>query len=154
LLWENTGDSWFDFTNNQSWHLIGAIRIEESLWPGQRSSDATRFNRERASYNAHFNGDDKPLRPGNVVFIGNQCHSFLFDFAIPLVTSLNRGSLLYRTFRTASGACLPIGGKHWSSYTRSCRAICDLDDADGRRRAQILADAIRARNGVDLLADL
>jgi len=154
LLWENTGDNWFHFTKRQSWHLIGALRIDEALWPGHRPSDAKVQNRLRASYNAHFNGDDSPLNDGNVVFVGTPEHSALFDFAVPLVTQLDRSSLLYRTFRTASGEPLPLNGKHWSSYTRSCRVICDLGDTDGHRRAKILRDAIATRNDIDILADL
>jgi len=154
LLWDNTGDSWFDFTDRQSWHLIGALRIEEALWPGQRSTDARSRNRQRAAYNAHFSGDNSPLEPGNVVFIGDVNHSMLFEFAVPLVTQLDRTSLLYRTFRTASDEPLPLNGKHWSGYTRSCRAICDTTDRDGRKRATILRDAIVKRNNIDILADL
>lgn len=30
LLWDNTGDSWFDFTERQSWHLIGASALKKS----------------------------------------------------------------------------------------------------------------------------
>jgi hypothetical protein len=153
LLWENSGDSWFDFTDRQSWHLIGALRIEEILWPGQRPADAKLKNRQRAARNAHFNGDNSRLEPGNVVFIGDKNHSMLFDFAVPLVTQLNRASLLFRTFRTASGDPLPLNGKHWSSYTRSCRVICDTTNKDGRRRAILLRNAIAKRNDFDLLAD-
>lgn len=35
LLWDNDGDNWFDFSKRRSWHLIGSLRIEEALWPGQ-----------------------------------------------------------------------------------------------------------------------
>jgi hypothetical protein len=154
LLWYNTGDSWFDFTDRQSWHLIGALRIEEALWPGQRPVDAKPKHRQRAAFNAHFNSDNSRLEHGNVVFIGDTNHSMLFDFAVPLVTQLNPASLLYRTFRTASGHPLPLNGKHWSGYTRSCRAICDTADKDGRRRAILLRNAIAKRNDFDLLADL
>lgn len=154
LLWDNTGDCWFDFTQRQSWHLIGALRIDEALWPGQRPSDARSPNRQRAAYNAHFNGNNAPLETGNVVFIGDIDHSAFFDFAVSLVTQLDRSSLLYQTFRTASGNPLPLNGTHWSSYTRSCRAICDITDRDGRSRARILRDAIGARNNIDILAGL
>ena len=154
LLWKNTGDNWFDFTERRSWNLIGAIRIEEVLLPGQRPSDAKPRNRERASYNAHFTGGNAPLNKGNVVFIGDMNHSGLFDYAVPLVTQLSPSSLLYRAFRTASGAALPLNGTHWSSYTRSCRDICDIADQDGRRRAKILRDAIVTRNNFDILAGL
>ena len=154
LLWDNTGDCWFDFTERQSWHLIGVLRIDEILLPGQRPNDAKRANRQRAALNAHFGGTSKPLANGNVVFIGNTYHSSLFDFAVPLVTKLNRSSLLYRSVRTASGHALPLTGKHWSSYTRSCRPICDLSEVDGRRRAGILSDAIGSRNDIDILAGL
>jgi hypothetical protein len=154
LLWENKGDSWFDFTEHQSWHLIGALRIEEALWPGQRPTDAKPNNRQRVSYNVHFNSENTRLESGNVVFIGDRNHSRLFDFAVPLVTQLDNASLLYRTFRTATGLPLPLNGKHWSGYTRSCRAICDTTDKDGRRRAILLRNAIAKRNDFDLLADL
>jgi hypothetical protein len=146
--------SWFDFTNRQSWHLIGAIRIEEALWPGQRPADAKSRNQQRAAKNAHFRGINTPLAAGNVVFIGDVKHSMLFDFAVPLVKKLDRTSLLYRTFRTANGDPLPLRGKHWSSYTRSCRVICNTADKDGLKRAKIIRGAIAKRNDFDLLADL
>lgn len=152
LLWENHGDSWFTFTNKQSWHLIGALRVEEILRPGDSSTAASRRNRERASRNAHF--EDKRLTPGNHVFIGDRNHSQLFQFAVPLVKSLNRRSLLYRIFRTTNGARLPLAGKHWSSYLRSCRVICDLSNPDGLRRATLLTEAIKSRNDFDLLEGL
>lgn len=153
LLWDNEGDSWFDFTGDMAWYLIGAIRIDEVLWEGQTADEAKARNRTRAAYNSHFYDDDEPLAEGNAVFIGERRHSALFDYAVPLVKKLNRSSLMYRTFRTAAGKPLPLD-KHWSSYTRSCRAICDLETADGLRRARILRDAIADLNDFDLLAGL
>ncbi len=152
LLWDNPGNDWTTFTNRQSWHLIGAIRIEEVLADGNSHSDATPQNRLRAEQNAHFYSDT--LDDGNIVFIGDLDHSALFDYAVPLVTKLDRSSLLYRTFRTANGNSLPLRGKHWSSYTRSCRAICNLETEDGQQRATILRDAISSLNDFDLLGDL
>lgn len=154
LLWENTGDSWFHFTGRRSWHLIGAIRVEEVLTTGHRPADAKPKNRQRAAYNTHFRNESSRLEPGHVVFIGNLNHSALFDYAVPLVTKLNRTSLLHRIFRTADGQPLPLQGKHWSSYTRSCRPICDLENADDQKRAIILRDAIIQRNKFDILAKL
>ena len=152
LLWRNNGDSWATFTNQKEWHLVGALRIEEILVEGQSPRDALPRNRWRAKANAHFGG--VTLYKGEIVFIGDQKKSALFDNAVPLVTELDRSSLLYRTFRTKAGEPLPLKGKHWSSYTRSCRAICDLDDAEGRERAGILRDAILEHNDYDLLTGL
>ena len=152
LLWDNPGDNWTTFTNAQSWHLIGSLRVEEILREGDSPSDASASNCLRAEYNAHFSSSR--LEEGHVVFIGDVRHSRLFEYAVPFVTKLTRSSLLYRSFRTAAGERLPLSGKHWSGYTRSCRVICELDDADGRRRATILRDAIAERNDFDLLAKL
>ena len=144
LLWKNDGNDWSSFENDQSWHLIGTLRVEEILREGQSFNEAKAANRRRARENAHFGGDT--LEEGNMVFIGDKKNSALFRFAVPLVTKLTTSSLLYRAFRTASGEKLPLAGKHWSSYTRSCRSICDLETKDGLRRATILRDAIRAKN--------
>lgn len=130
------------------------IRVEEILEPGQRPLDAKAKNRQRATYNAHFNDEKTPLEAGNRVFIGDVKYSELFTRAVPLVTQLTRQSLLYRIFRDASGNRLPLNGIHWSSYTRSCRPICDLTEAEGRKRANILREAISKRNDFDILTDL
>ncbi len=152
LLWDNDGDNWHSFSNRQSWHLIGALRIDEYLSAGQSADDAKPNNRHRASENAHFWGDT--LNYGNMVFVGDTRRSKLFDFAIPFVTKISKSSLLYRAVRTSKGDRLPLTGKHWSGYTRSCRSICDLNESDGRRRAEILRDAVAERNDFDILADL
>lgn len=152
LLWDNPGDSWFTFTNAQSWHLIGALRVEEVLRPGDRADKACSANRQRASENAHF--VSKRLQPGNHVFVGDKDLSQLFEFAVPLVKTLSKQSLLYRMFRTSAGERLPLNGKHWSSYLRSCRMICDLSTPDGFRRASSIREAILARNDFDILDGL
>jgi len=153
LLWDNPGDNWTTFTNRQSWHIIGSLRIEEILREGHSLDDASTRNRKRAEYNAHFDGSR--LEEGNIVFLGDLRYSRLYEHAVPLVTKkFTRSSLLYRTFRTAAGTQLPLNGKHWSGYTRSCRMICDLDNPDGYQRAAILGTAIAERNDFDLLAKL
>lgn len=153
LLWKNDGTDWDSFENDQSWHLIGALRVEEILRDGQSFNEAKAINRRRAKANAHFGNET--LEEGNVVFIGEKETSALFHIAVPLVTKLTSSSLLYRAFRTAAGDKLPLVGKHWSSYTRSCRAICELNTRDGRRRAMILRDAIQAKNvEFDLLSGI
>jgi hypothetical protein len=153
LLWDNPGDDWTSFTNRQSWHLIGSLRVEEILFfPGDSLSDVSSRNRERAACNVHFRTNT--LADGNIVFIGDLKHSRLFEYAVPLVRNLTRSTLLYRIFRTANGERLPLIGKHWNSYTRTCRAICDLDDHDGHRRAVILRDAIAELNDFNLLANV
>ncbi len=152
LLWDNVGDNWFAFTDHQSWHLIGALRIEEILTAGQSAQDVKTANRLRASQNAHFWGEN--LDDGHMVFLGDTQHSALFQFAVPFVTQMSKSCLLYRAVRTAQGDYLPLSGGKWSSYIRSCRTICNLDDFDGRERAEILRDAIAEENDYDLLADL
>lgn len=151
LLWHNVGDSWIDFTGKYEWYLIGAIRIGEILSNGDRSQDAsTPKNRERAYLNAHF-GKERLLGK-EVVFIADERHSCQFDYAVPLVNKLTKSSLMYRTFRAADGSPLPLNGKHWSGYARTCRVICDLGTKDGSRRAKILRDSIRDLNDFDLTA--
>jgi hypothetical protein len=154
LLWGNSGDGWSGFTNLKSWHLIGAIRVDEVLKHGQKPSDAKKENRWRAYHNAHFGKTDDPLHTGTAVFIGQIKHSRLFEFAVPFVADSINKSLLYRTVRTANGDRLPADGKHWSSYVRSCRPICDLEEKNGLKRAIILRDAIACRNDYDLLKGL
>jgi len=151
LLWRNEGDDWNSFESDQSWHIIGALRVEEVLREGQNFKEAKAWNRRRAKANAHFEGDS--LGIGHMVFIGAKESSALLTFAVPLVTKLTTRSLLYRAIRTAAGEKLPLTGKHWSSFTRSCRPICDLATPDGQRRAMILRDAIQAKNSTfDLLS--
>lgn len=152
LLWSNTGDSWNHFTNQKSWHLIGAMRIDEVLRVGQRSIEAKPKNRNRAALNDHFDAhSNAPLDEGHMVFIAEPKRSMLFDFAVPFVTSIDQKSLMYRTVRTSFGAKIPLGTKKWSSYVRSCRVVCDLSEKDGRNRATILSDAISKRNHFGLL---
>ncbi len=107
--------------------------------------------RQRASENSHF--VSKRHQPGNHVFVGDKNLSQLFEFAVPLVKTLSKQSLLYRMFRTSLENAYPQG-KHWSSYLRSCRMICDLSTPDGFRRASIIREAILARNDFDLLNGL
>ncbi|MBX3438317.1 MAG: hypothetical protein KF861_12560 [Planctomycetaceae bacterium] len=153
LLWENSGASWTTFTNRRSWCLIGSLRIGEILQGGHPIVHTSARNRARAEKNAHFVG--RKLEHGHVVFLGTQSYSQLYDYAVPLVANrMTRKSLLYRTLRTTLGTRLPLNGKHWSGYARSCRMICDLGESDGYRRAAILRDAIAAQNDFDLLAGL
>jgi len=153
LLWRNDGDDWNSFEGEQSWHLIGTLRVEEVLREGQNFNEAKVGNIRRAKANAHFKSDS--LGNGHMVFIGEKETSALLTFAVPLVTKLTTRSLLYRAFRTAAGEKLPLAGKHWSSFTRSCRPICDLGTSDGRRRAMILRDAIQEKNSTfDLMYGL
>ena len=152
LLWDNVGDNWWTFTERQSWHLIGALKIDEILGAGQTAQDAKPENRLRASQNAHFWGET--LEEGHMVFLGDNRLSALFEFAVPFVTKMSKSCLLYRTVRTAKGEHLPLLGGKWSSYIRSCRAICDLDEADGAKRAELLRNAIADQNDYDLLAEL
>lgn len=152
LLWENTGRDWNHFTGKQHWCLIGAIRIEELLIEGQSAEDAKRANRKRAEVNAHF--VDYWLEPGHIVFIGDKKHSFLFPNAVPLVGNSLKTSLLYKSFRTKDGSRLPLNGKHWSGYARSCRAIWDLEDPKQRKLANIVRDAVEQRTGHNILAGL
>jgi hypothetical protein len=148
LLWGNEGDDWSTFTKDQSWHLIGALRVEEMVPSGQSAATASKTNRTRVSKNVHFaNGK---LNDTDQVFIGDRNHSQLFSYAVPFVNPFSKRCLLYRTVRTADDYLLPED-KHWSGFVRACRPICDLETKDGLKRATLLRDAIAACNEFDLL---
>lgn len=69
LLWKNDGDDWSSFEVEQSWHLIGTLRVEEVLVEGQTFNEAMAKNRRRAKENAHFENDT--LENGHIVFISD-----------------------------------------------------------------------------------
>ncbi|HYX71978.1 MAG TPA: hypothetical protein VE732_04350 [Nitrososphaera sp.] len=125
LLWRNLGEAWEGFTGEKGWYLIGALRIDEILKEGQKASDAKSSNVARAAKNAHFYRST--LDRHNVVFIGSKSYSCLFPKAVDFLVDGSESDLLFRTVRIANGTLLKPNGKiHWSSATRSCRAVWDL----------------------------
>lgn len=154
LLWRNDGDCWIDFTNDKAWYLIGAIRVDEVLKAGQSFTDAKPKNRSKAKFNEHFWDDHLSLEHKDYVFIGDPEHSTLFDLAVPLIDGQLSSSLLYRCYRTKSGDKLPLNGVHWSSFTRSCRAVWNLENVTDRKLAKRLQESIIKLNDYDLLAGI
>jgi hypothetical protein len=152
LLWNNDGDCWLSFTGERAWYLIGAIHVDEVLSGGQSYTEATQKNQERAIENTHFWGDR--LFVDDAVFIGEPTKSARFKRAVPFVADVQTSSLLHTTYRTARGQKLGDVGGHWSSYTRTCRAVWDLNQKDDRKRAIIVRDAIADLNKYDLLKGL
>jgi hypothetical protein len=152
LLWPNTGNSWADFTGEQRWCFVGALRVREILRPGQRPEDAKSSRVARAKQNVHFYRGQ--LDTGNYVFIGCTKHSGRFTKAVDLQVT-NRAGLLYRTIHTASGGRLSLNGTpRWNTSLRASRAVWDLDIPKDRARAKIARDAILRQTGYDLLRDL
>ena len=153
LLWRNNGKTWKTFTGKKGWYLIGALRIDEILKEGQKPQDATASNVQTAAQNAHFLNGRGVLEPHNFVFIGSKSHSCLFPKAVEFLVDESESDLLFRTVRTAKGALLAPNGKpHWSSATRTCRAVWNLDSAEQRSRAELVREAIFQKTGFDLVA--
>lgn len=76
LLWRNEGDEYSTFTKEQSWHLIGALKVEEMVGPGRSVATVSKANRTRVSKNVHFT--EGVLSDTDQVFIGDCNHSCLF----------------------------------------------------------------------------
>jgi hypothetical protein len=152
LLWCNTGQRWEDFTGERGWYFIGALRIGQILREGQVPADAGRANVRRAARNVHF--CDGTLDAGNLVFIGDPAYSALFPKAVDLEATSPTG-LLFKTVRTAEGRRLELRGKrNWTSSTRTCRVIWDLDVPKERSRANTARATILRQTGHDILRDL
>jgi len=152
LLWRNIGQQWVDFTGERGWYFIGVLRIDQILLEGQVPAEAGPANARRAAKNVHFSGGT--LEAGNRVFIGNPTYSALFPKAVDLEATRTSG-LLFKTIRTADGHRLKLYGKrNWTSSTRACRVIWDLDMSQERARANIVRAAILRQAGQDILRDL
>jgi hypothetical protein len=153
LLWRNAGGDWEGFTGEKGWYLIGALRVDEILKGGQRAKDAKPFNVTRAASNAHFYRS--VLDPHNVVFIGRKRYSCLFPKAVEFLVDNSESDLLFRTVRRANGALITPNGKiHWSSCTRTCRAVWDLEIPEQKLRAVTVRNAILRKTDYDLLRDM
>jgi len=156
LLWNNTGDSWEEFTGDRGWYLIGALRVREIFEPGM-SPEESRYSRysahvDRARRNVHF--ADGRVLPGNRVFIGGLRFSRRFGKAVYFEAG-EPGGLMFRTVRTQSNAPLTIGGSSdWRSNTRIPRPAWNLDKASERRRARTVRDAILSETRFDLLKNI
>jgi len=152
LLWENRGESWASFTGDHAWYLMGAMRVDEILKPGDSPKKAKPKNVKRASQNEHFWG--ATLKKDNRVFIGDLKHSKTFATAIPFHTR-NRKGLMFKTVRGKAGKFLTHSGKgNWASSTRACRAVWHLEDPKEFSRACTIRDAIRKEIDFDLLAGI
>lgn len=124
LLWLNTGNTWDDFSGEQRWCFIGALRVREILGPGQRPEDAKSSRVARAKQNVHFYRGQ--LDAANYVFIGCTKHSRLFAKAVDLQVT-DRAGLLYRSIHTADGRRLSLNGEpRWNTSLRAIRAVWDL----------------------------
>lgn len=153
LLWSNAGANWEGFTGERSWYLVGALRIDAVLRGGDAVALLPDPLRERASKNAHIEGDER-LRPDHYVFIGDVQHSCCFRRAVELGVTRSDG-LLYQAITTAAGIPLSLGGPPaWQSSLRSCRPVWDLDRSGDLERARLVRDAISAKNEFDLLKGL
>jgi len=153
LLWRNVGENWKGFTGEKGWYLIGALRIDEILKEGQKASDAKPSNVARVAKNAHFYRS--ALDPHNVVFIGSKSYSCLFPKAVDFLVDGSESDLLFRTVRMANGTLLKPNGKiHWSSATRSCRVVWDLNKPEQRFRAEMVRNAILRKADFDLLRNV
>lgn len=151
LLWSNQGSDWSGFTGERDWYLLGALRVEEVLRGGHPVSSLSQTAQARAALNAHLEGDDR-LREDHRVFVGDLNRSRLFSRAISLGVSVPDG-LIYRAFTAASGNALSFSRTPpWQSSLRSCRKMWNLEAAEDRARAELVREAISARNDFDLLA--
>jgi hypothetical protein len=157
LLWRNRGSDWSGFTGDYSWHLFGALSVEEIVEPQQSLQQVSVQNRKRASCNAHFaRAADGILPPKERIFLGTPERSRRFTQAVDLGVN-NRSGLVYRAFTSANGCLLTFNRDKPTgviSYLRSCRRMWDLGNAVDRARATIVRDAILRHNNFDLLEDV
>jgi hypothetical protein len=156
LLWRMTEpreDVWD--CNDRGWYVIGAIRIETILESGQGVAQLKSAQRQRALSNAHMVGARVDSRELVRVFLGDMRHSARFDFAVDFEVYQDHG-LMQKVVRSSDGRSIEWKeSPRWNSVTRSCRAILDLGDSDGRKRAKILEQRIHSRNpGYRLLAGI
>jgi hypothetical protein len=153
LLWANGGSDWSGFTGARDWYLLGALRVAEILCGGESLRKLSESSRARAAFNAHLQ-DDEPLRKDHRIFVGDLETSRRFSRAIGLGVSIPDG-LIYQTFMASSGQHLSFNGKPaWKSSLRSCRPIWNLERPADRALAQVVRDAIAARDDFDLLTGL
>jgi hypothetical protein len=153
MLWRNIGVDWASFTGERGWYLLGALRVEEILRFGRLPAGLPEESVRRALLNAHFGGGNC-LDSDHHVFIGHKGWSRRFERAVDLGVESTDG-LVYRAFASANGDALTFNGKpSWNSSLRSCRAMWNLDVEVDRGRAQLVRDAIRAKNHFDLLDGL
>lgn len=152
LLWDNSGTTWSDFTDQKGWYLLGALRVSEILKEGQRPTNARPENVARARRNVHFiNG---PLPVGHRVFVGDPQYSTLLSHAVDLEGDRHNG-LVYRTMHDKNGNPLVLDDNaRFYSYLRTCRSMWDLTTTNHRRLARMVRDRIQRTNEYDLLADI
>ena len=153
MLWTNRDRSsgWSGFSGQREWYLLGALRIAEILCGGQHVGNLSSTVRARALNNAHLAGH-MTLAEDHYVFIGNPERSRQLRYAVALNTSEKEG-LIYRAFTSADRLPLKRNGTPaWKSSLRSCRPMWDLNNAEDRARAHVVAREILARNDFDLLA--
>lgn len=156
LLWriKNRRSSVWDSTD-RGWYLLGALRVKSILSSRQRVDSLNATDRKRVEKNEHVHGTKVEARDFVRVFLGQERYSRKFARAVDLEI-YKQGSLLVKTVRTSDGRELKWYERpKWNSATRSCRAILDLSDAEQKRRARRLRDAIQEKNpSCDLFADL
>jgi Nucleotide modification associated domain 3 len=149
LLWANAAGSWDAFTGEHGWYLFGAMRVAWIMEGGQTLQDLPDGYLTRASANAHLNRG--LLNKGDRIFIADPASSALFHKAVDLGAERADG-LMYRAFVTKAGVPLALGGlPHWSGTLRACRCMFDLENAEDRKRAELVHTAIRVKNRFDLL---
>jgi len=134
---------------------MGAMRVKIVLSSGESLESLPTNDRKRLRQNDHVRGDRVEGREHVKVFLADRKYSRKFDRAVDLQIYAD-DSLLIAIVKTSDGKNIMWYERpRWNSVTRACRAILDLSDPTHAKRARILRDAIRAKNGdYDLLKDL
>jgi hypothetical protein len=154
LLWKTNPASVVFDSHDRGWYLIGALRVERILKSGERIDTLPRDTRQRVAFNAHVVDGKVKEREGERVFVGSSelRHSRRFATAVDLEV-YHDGGLMHRVVRTADGKHVRWKeSPRWSSVTRSCRAILDLEDKHDSVLASYLVSRISEKNeGFDLI---
>jgi hypothetical protein len=147
LLWRipsRQSNIWM--SEDRGWYLMGAMRVKLVLSSGQTIASLPAKDRERLRQNDHVRGQRVEGREHVRVFLADPKYSRKFGCAVDLQIYAD-DSLLIATVKTSDGRNIMWYERpRWNSVTRACRAILDLSDPTHGERAQILRDAIRAKN--------
>lgn len=131
-----------------------AMHVEAMVHADQRLESLSEANQLRPIGSARVPEGGGTLPADHVVFLGDCAGSARFTPDVDLEIT-NPSGLLDQAFTDANGAPLaPDRRPSWKSSLRSCRKLCDLENAAARSRAQIVADAVTNQTGFDLLRSL
>lgn len=106
MLCANAGTDWNGFNGERGWYLLGAMRIAWIMEAGEGLHEIPAQYRKRARAHAHIQGGY--LGDGQRIFIADRKRSKLFERAVDL-GARSRSGLIYRAFRTKTGAPLTLG---------------------------------------------